>query len=83
MHQIRVHLAAIERPILGDVRYGGALTAAGEAVPRLMLHASVLEFPHPAGGVRVVTADPPQDFRTVLERAGLDLRHAAATAAIP
>src|ERR1700742_150874 len=39
MHQLRVHLAAIGRPIAGDARYGGALGVAGQAVPRLMLPA--------------------------------------------
>ena len=76
MHQIRVHLAGIGRPILGDVRYGGALTAGGEAVPRLMLHASVLEFPHPAGGTKIIQADPPEDFRRVMDACGLALRNA-------
>ncbi|MDP9102455.1 MAG: RluA family pseudouridine synthase [Pseudomonadota bacterium] len=62
MHQLRVHLASIGRPILGDVRYGGALTAGGAAVPRLMLHALRLEFPHPDGGQRTIEAPPPPDF---------------------
>ena len=62
MHQIRVHLAHIGRPILGDTRYGGALVAGGHAAPRLMLHASVLEFPHPDGGRRRVEAPSPADF---------------------
>ncbi len=71
MHQLRVHLAAIGRPILGDVRYGGALTAGGAAVPRLMLHASRLDFPHPEGGRNVIEAPFPQDMATVRERLGL------------
>ena len=71
MHQLRVHLASIGRPILGDVRYGGALTAAGAPVPRLMLHASRLEFPHPDGGSRTVEAPPPEDFAAVASAAGL------------
>ena len=71
MHQLRVHLAAIGRPIVGDVRYGGALTLGGEPVPRLMLHAAALEFPHPAGGRKRIEAPPPQDFRAVLAAAGL------------
>lgn len=66
MHQLRVHLASIGRPILGDVRYGGALTAAGRPVPRLMLHALRLEFPHPEGGTRTVEAPPPEDFAALL-----------------
>jgi len=71
MHQLRVHLASIGRPILGDVRYGGALTAAGGPVPRLMLHASKLEFPHPDGGSRTVEALLPDDFVAVASAAGL------------
>jgi 23S rRNA pseudouridine955/2504/2580 synthase len=66
-----VHLASIGRPILGDARYGGALTAAGRPVPRLMLHASKLEFPHPDGGSRTVEAPPPDDFAAVASAAGL------------
>jgi len=71
MHQLRVHLASIGRPILGDVRYGGALTAAGVAAPRLMLHALRLEFPHPDGGAKTVEAPVPMDFAAVASAAGL------------
>ncbi len=71
MHQIRVHLAHLGRPIAGDVRYGGALTLGGQAVPRLMLHAAALRFPHPGGGWRTIQAPPPEDIRVVLEAAGL------------
>ena len=71
MHQLRVHLAHIGRPILGDVRYGGALTANGAAVPRLMLHARALEFPHPDGGLKRIEAEPPEDFQAVASAAGL------------
>jgi RluA family pseudouridine synthase len=67
MHQLRVHLASIGRPIAGDARYGGALMLAGEAVPRLMLHALALEFPHPEGGTKRIEAEPPEDFQTLCE----------------
>lgn len=73
MHQLRVHLAHIGRPILGDARYGGALTAAGGAVPRLMLHAAKLKFPHPEGGHLEITAPIPADMQEVATRAGLDI----------
>jgi tRNA pseudouridine32 synthase/23S rRNA pseudouridine746 synthase len=63
MHQLRVHLASIGRPIAGDARYGGALMLAGEEVPRLMLHALALEFPHPEGGIKRIEAEPPADFQ--------------------
>jgi tRNA pseudouridine32 synthase/23S rRNA pseudouridine746 synthase len=62
MHQLRVHLASLGRPIAGDVRYGGALTLGGQAVPRLMLHAAALSFPHPSGEEMRVEAPPPADF---------------------
>jgi tRNA pseudouridine32 synthase/23S rRNA pseudouridine746 synthase len=62
MHQLRVHLASLGRPIAGDARYGGALMLAGEEVPRLMLHALTLEFPHPDGGWKRIEAEPPDDF---------------------
>ena len=71
MHQLRVHLASIGRPILGDARYGGALMLAGRPVPRLMLHARALDFPHPEGGRRTVEAPPPVDFEQVLAAAGI------------
>jgi tRNA pseudouridine32 synthase/23S rRNA pseudouridine746 synthase len=71
MHQLRVHLASIGRPILGDVRYGGALTVAGRAVPRLMLHAAALSFPHPDGGLKRLEAPTPPDMAGVLAAAHL------------
>ena len=66
MHQLRVHLTAIGRPIAGDARYGGALMLAGQPVPRLMLHAAALEFPHPDGGRRRIEAPLPKDFQALL-----------------
>jgi tRNA pseudouridine32 synthase/23S rRNA pseudouridine746 synthase len=71
MHQLRVHLASLGRPIAGDARYGGALMLAGAPVARLMLHAAALEFPHPGGGTRRITAPPPDDFAAVAARVGL------------
>ncbi len=44
-HQLRVHLAALGHPILGDALYADAATAA--AAPRLLLHASALALAHP------------------------------------
>ena len=71
MHQLRVHLAHLGRPILGDARYGGALMLGGEPVPRLMLHALALRFPHPDGGERTVTAPWPQDLARLATAAGV------------
>jgi RluA family pseudouridine synthase len=71
MHQLRVHLASIGRPIAGDVRYGGALTLGGRPASRLLLHAAKLSFPHPAGGTKVVEAPWPEVFAAAAEAAGL------------
>lgn len=71
MHQLRVHMAFIGRPMVGDVRYGGALTFAGRAAPRLMLHASKLVFPHPSGGYVTVEAPLPEDFLALKAAGGL------------
>lgn len=71
MHQLRVHLASIGRPILGDVRYGGMLAAGGRPVPRLMLHALSFGFPHPQGGEALARAAPPADFAALAEALGL------------
>lgn len=75
MHQLRVHMASIGRPLVGDVRYGGALTLAGRAASRLMLHASALDVPHPDGGRVRIVAPPPEDFRALAEAAGLSINH--------
>jgi len=71
MHQLRVHLASIGRPIAGDARYGGALVVGGHAIPRLMLHAIALKFPHPGGGEKRLEALPPADFAGLVEGLGL------------
>jgi tRNA pseudouridine32 synthase/23S rRNA pseudouridine746 synthase len=71
MHQLRVHLASLGRPIAGDARYGGALAVAGHPAPRLMLHALALSFPHPAGGVARVEAPVPQDMQALAADLGL------------
>jgi 23S rRNA pseudouridine1911/1915/1917 synthase len=64
-HQIRVHLAHIGCPILGDAVYGRH----GAAAPRQMLHARELEFQHPITGKTVrVCAPLAPDFEAVLKR---------------
>jgi 23S rRNA pseudouridine1911/1915/1917 synthase len=47
-HQIRVHLAAIGHPVVGDGAYGGVRT--GITPPRPFLHAAALELKHPVSG---------------------------------
>ncbi|HRM47844.1 MAG: RluA family pseudouridine synthase [Alicycliphilus sp.] len=49
-HQLRVHLAALGHPILGDMLYANAAQQA--SAPRLLLHACTLEFAHPLHGRR-------------------------------
>jgi len=72
MHQIRVHLASIGRPIAGDVRYGGALLVEGRPAPRLMLHAAALIFPHPSGGLKRLEAPTPADMARLTAELKLD-----------
>ncbi|MBI4882294.1 MAG: RluA family pseudouridine synthase [Planctomycetes bacterium] len=80
-HQIRVHLAAIGHPLVGDKIYGGdeelfiryydgALTAADQArllLPRQALHAHRLELTHPMTGAPLVLVSPlPEDLAAFL-----------------
>lgn len=69
-HQIRVHLAAIGSPILGDGRYGGGghdATAIGLSRP--FLHSWRIGFEHPVTGERIEIEEPlPPDLEAVLAR---------------
>ena len=77
-HQIRVHLAQLGHPVLGDPLYGGArgralpaaVTAELARAGRLALHARTLGFEHPVTGawLRFERAPPPL-FETLMERA--------------
>lgn len=63
-HQIRVHLATLGHPIVGDDLYGKQREAG-----RLCLHAETLSFLHPRTGKRVYfTCPPPEDFQVVQNR---------------
>ncbi|HET7753170.1 MAG TPA: RluA family pseudouridine synthase [Anaeromyxobacteraceae bacterium] len=63
-HQIRVHLAHLGAPLVGDVRYGGPRRVLETSVPRVMLHAQRLELQHPGTGATLVFDAPvPEDFR--------------------
>ena len=67
-HQIRVHMAHIGHPVMGDQQYGHARKPAGFAVPdRQMLHAARLSFSHPINGRELkFAAEPPADMRDLI-----------------
>ena len=69
-HQIRVHLAAIGHPLIGDWLYGA------RNAPRPMLHAAELAMPHPLTGELLrVSAAVPADFVTAATERGIVSRH--------
>ncbi len=64
-HQIRVHMARLGHPVVGDTTYGRARHGLpdGLAIPRQMLHAHSLKLLHPRTGAPLAfTAPPPPDF---------------------
>ncbi|MBA3432173.1 MAG: RluA family pseudouridine synthase [Actinobacteria bacterium] len=73
-HQIRVHLAHLGRPVLGDRVYGGASELAVRlGIDRPFLHAWRLSFPHPADSRTIEIRDHlPDDLSAALAAAGLD-----------
>ncbi|KGQ18833.1 Ribosomal large subunit pseudouridine synthase D [Lysobacter dokdonensis DS-58] len=86
-HQIRVHMAHLKHPIVGDPLYGGPLKLPRGATPELVealrgfkrqaLHAETLEFAHPATGEPIrCTAPVPTDMRTLMDALRDDQRAA-------
>jgi 23S rRNA pseudouridine1911/1915/1917 synthase len=64
-HQIRVHLAAIGHPVVGDATYGGMRDSI--AIARPFLHAAELGFAHPISGVPMQFEDElPEELADVL-----------------
>lgn len=72
-HQIRVHLAHLGNPVLGDPAYGGKTDRARAlGLTRPFLHAWKLAFPHPDDHRSIEVADPlPRELELVLGEAGL------------
>lgn len=66
-HQIRVHLAAVGHPVVGDGTYGGVRPSL--PAPRPMLHAQALAFDHPVTRKHMeFTAPVPADMTAVVGR---------------
>ncbi|HEY8586516.1 MAG TPA: 23S rRNA pseudouridine(1911/1915/1917) synthase RluD [Rhodanobacter sp.] len=83
-HQIRVHLAYVGHPLVGDPLYGGGLKLPKRASPELAatlrsfrrqaLHAEKLSFIHPASGEEMsFSAERPADQRELIEALRADL----------
>jgi len=68
-HQIRVHMAAIHHPCVGDLTYGADPTLAGRlGLQRQWLHARSLQFAHPRDGRRMsFDSAPPADLQNALD----------------
>lgn len=74
LHQIRLHLAELGHPVLGDEMYGASRGKGAASPPpvRLCLHAAALSFIHPEDGRRMnVTCAVPADFLAQCKRLGL------------
>jgi 23S rRNA pseudouridine1911/1915/1917 synthase len=67
MHQLRVHLAALGAPIVGDTLYGEPERWTPLAPPRQCLHAHALTFQHPSTGEHLNVVSPlPADIQFLL-----------------
>lgn len=72
-HQLRVHMAAIGHPIVGDGKYGGPAAFLTGGISRKMhLHARRIRVDHPDGGAIDVTAELPTHFAESLAGLGFD-----------
>ena len=72
-HQLRVHMAAIGHPIVGDGKYGGkGAFLTGTVSRKLHLHSRRLRIDHPDGGAIDITAPVPEHFAASLDALGFD-----------
>jgi 23S rRNA pseudouridine1911/1915/1917 synthase len=72
-HQIRVHVAAMGHPVVGDTMYGAPAQARGKSavivLKRNFLHAAELEFRHPRTGVVIaLKSELPEELREFLAK---------------
>ena len=73
-HQLRVHMAAIGHPILGDGKYAGQdAFLTGTISRKLHLHARRIRIDHPDGDRIDVTAELPEHFAATFASLGFDL----------
>ncbi len=81
-HQLRVHMAAIGFPIVGDGKYGGKEAFLTGVISRKMhLHARRLRIDGPDGQKLDITADLPDHFSDTLQQMGFDVAAGDALAA--
>jgi 23S rRNA pseudouridine1911/1915/1917 synthase len=67
-HQIRVHMAYIDHPVVGDQLYGARKAKADMGLERQFLHSYRLKLDHPITGEEIAILDPlPEDLATRLE----------------
>ena len=72
-HQLRVHMAAIGHPIVGDGKYGGPDAFLSGSISRKMhLHARRLIIDHPDGSPLDVVAELPEHFAASMAQLGFD-----------
>jgi 23S rRNA pseudouridine955/2504/2580 synthase len=77
-HQIRVHLASLGTPIVGDFKYGGKESRGrGELADRLHLHARSIDIARPDGGRLHVVAPLPEHMKKAWELFGFNADSAA------
>ncbi|MBZ5706202.1 MAG: RluA family pseudouridine synthase [Acidobacteriia bacterium] len=74
-HQIRVHLASLGHPVVGDTLYGAPRELQGKerrvSLPRNFLHAATLQFQHPRSGVALSFSRPlPEELEQFLQQTG-------------